>query len=100
MEIWLVGGAALVVLFLVINMFSLSLKLLWNGICGVVLLWLFNLLGGIFGVTIPIHFISALVAVVIVAVMAKKVVRHRFGLVFLSVVPGVVLMLLYQLMGH
>ena len=32
MEIWLVGGAALVVLFLVINMFSLSLKLLWNGI--------------------------------------------------------------------
>ena len=79
MEIWLVGGAALVVLFLVINMFSLSLKLLWNGICGVVLLWLFNLLGGIFGVTIPIHFISALVA-------------GFFG------VPG--LMLLYQLMGH
>ena len=30
--------------------------------------------------------ISALVAVVIVAVMAKKVVRHRFGLVCLSVV--------------
>ena len=81
MEIWLVGGAALVVLFLIINMFSLSLKLLWNGICGVVLLWLFNILGGPFGVTIPIHFISALVA-------------GFFG------IPGVVVMLLYQLMGH
>ena len=81
MEIWLVGGAALVVLFLITNMFSLPLKLLWNGICGVVLLCLFNILGGLFGVTIPIHFISALVA-------------GFFG------IPGVVVMLLYQLMGH
>ena len=73
------GG--LVVLFLIINMFSLSLKLLWNGICGVVLLWLFNMLGGIFGVTIPIHFATALVA-------------GFFG------IPGVIFILLVQLMGH
>ena len=62
-------------------MFSLSLKLLWNGICGVVLLWLFNMLGGIFGVTIPIHFATALVA-------------GFFG------IPGVIFILLVQLMGH
>ena len=80
MEMWLAAGAALVVLFFVINMFSLSLKLLWKGICGVILLWLFNLVGGIFGVTIPIHFISALVA-------------GFFG------VPGVIVMLLMQVMG-
>ena len=80
MEMWLAAGAALVVVFFVINMFSLSLKLLWNGICGVILLWLFNLVGGIFGVTIPIHFISALVA-------------GFFG------VPGVIVMLLMQVMG-
>ena len=80
MEMWLAAGAALVVLFFVINMFSLSLKLLWNGICGVILLWLFNLVGGIFGVTIPIYFISALVA-------------GFFG------VHGVIVMLLMQVMG-
>ena len=40
MEVWAVGAAALVVLFIVINMFSLSLKLLWNGFCGMVLLWI------------------------------------------------------------
>ena len=80
MEMWLVAGAALVVLFFVINMFSLSLKLLWNGICGVILVWLFNLVGGIFGATIPINFVSALVA-------------GFFG------VPGFILMLLYRFMS-
>ncbi|WP_432642631.1 pro-sigmaK processing inhibitor BofA family protein [Acidaminococcus sp.] len=80
MEMWLVAGAALVMLFFVINMFSLSLKLLWNGICGVILVWLFNLVGGIFGATIPINFVSALVA-------------GFFG------VPGVILMLLYRFMS-
>lgn len=80
MEMWLAAGAALFVLFFVINMFSLSLKLLWNGICGVILLWLFNLVGGIFGAVIPINFVSALVA-------------GFFG------VPGVIVMLLMQFMG-
>lgn len=80
MEMWLAAGAALVVLFFVINMFSLSLKLLWNGICGVILLWLFNLVGGIFEAVIPINFVSALVA-------------GFFG------VPGVIVMLLMQFMG-
>ena len=55
-------------------------RLLWNGLCGVVLLWLFNMLGGIFGVSVPVNFISALVA-------------GFFG------VPGVIFLLIYQLMG-
>ena len=81
MEVWAVGAAALVVLFIVINMFSLSLKLLWNGFCGMVLLWIFNMVGSLVGVTLHIDVVSALVA-------------GFFG------VPGVVLMLLYKLAGH
>ena len=80
MDVYIAAGVGLIVLFLFINMFSLSLKLLWNGLCGVVLLWLFNTLGGIVGVAIPVNFISALVA-------------GFFG------IPGVIFLLIYQLMG-
>jgi len=80
MEVYISAGIALVVLFIFINMFSLSLKLLWNGLCGVVLLWLFNMLGGIFGVAIPVNFISCVVA-------------GFFG------IPGVIFLLIYQLLG-
>lgn len=79
MEVWLAGAAALVVLFIIINFFSLSLKLLWNGVCGMVLLWIFNMLGSVFGVTVHINFVSCLVA-------------GFFG------IPGVIVMLLYQLL--
>ena len=46
-----------------------------------VLLWLFNLVGGIVGLHLEIGAVSALVA-------------GFFG------IPGVILLLLYQLMGH
>ena len=49
MEVWVFGLAALVILLIVVNIFSLSLKLLWNGVVGMILLWLFNLVGGIVG---------------------------------------------------
>ncbi len=81
MEVWLFGGAALVGLFILINIFSLSLKLLWNGIVGVVLLWLFNVVGSLAGLHLEINAITALVA-------------GFFG------IPGVILMLLYQLLGQ
>jgi inhibitor of the pro-sigma K processing machinery len=81
MEVWLFGGAALVGLFILINIFSLSLKLLWNGIVGVVLLWLFNVVGSLAGLHLEINAITALVA-------------GFFGS------PGVILMLLYQLLGQ
>lgn len=45
MEVWVFGLAALVILLIVVNIFSLSLKLLWNGVVGMILLWLFNLVG-------------------------------------------------------
>lgn len=81
MEVWVFGLAALVILLIVVNIFSLSLKLLWNGVVGMILLWLFNLVGGIVGLHLEIGTVSALVA-------------GFFG------IPGVILLLLYQLMGH
>ena len=81
MEVWVFGLAALVILLIVVNIFSLSLKLLWNGVVGMILLWLFNLVGGIVGLHLEIGAVSAFVA----------------G--FLGI-PGVILLLLYQLMGH
>ena len=75
------AGAALVVLFLIINMFSLSLKLLWNGI------WR----GG------------AAVAVQYAGRDLRSHHPHPFcnGLVagFFGI-PGVIFILLVQLMGH
>lgn len=81
MEVWVFGLAALVILLIVVNIFSLSLKLLWNGVVGMILLWLFNLVGGIVGLHLEIGAVSALAA-------------GFFG------IPGVILLLLYQLMGH
>ena len=62
MEVWVFGLAALVILLIVVNIFSLSLKLLWNGVVGMILLWLFNLVGGIVGLHLEIGAVSALVA--------------------------------------
>jgi inhibitor of the pro-sigma K processing machinery len=79
MDVWLFGVLALVGLFIVINFFSLSIKLLWNGIVGMILLWLFNMVGSIAGLHLQINAVTALVA-------------GFFG------VPGVILMLLYQML--
>lgn len=81
MEVWLYGGAALLGLLIVVKFFSLSIKLLWNGVVGVVLLWLFNMVGSIANLHLEINAVTALVA-------------GFFG------IPGVVLMLLYQLLGQ
>lgn len=53
---------AVIVLFLVVKFFSLSLSLVWNGIVGAVLLWGLNLVGGLFGFTIDITIFKALIA--------------------------------------
>ncbi|MCH3950477.1 MAG: pro-sigmaK processing inhibitor BofA family protein [Acidaminococcus sp.] len=79
MEVWLFGVLALVGLFIVINFFSLSIKLLWNGIVGMILLWLFNMVGSLAGLHLEINAVTALVA-------------GFFG------VPGVIFMLLYQML--
>ena len=62
MDILFSGVIAVVVLYLLVKFFVLPFKLVWNGICGVVILWLANLLGGIIGLHLNITIISALIA--------------------------------------
>ncbi len=80
---FIVGSViAIGILFFLVNFFSLSIQFLWNGICGVVLLWVVNMISSITGLTtlhINVGVVTALVA-------------GFFG------VPGVVLILAYQLM--
>ena len=83
MEVMIPAIIALAVLFFLVNFFSLSIYFLWNGICGVVLLWIVNLMSSVTGLSslhIEVGVVTALVA-------------GFFG------VPGVVVLLAYQLMS-
>ena len=52
-----------IILVIIVKLLSLPFKLVWNGIIGAIMLWLANLLGGaVFGVTIKITIIKALIA--------------------------------------
>ena len=53
--------AAIVVLLLLVNLFSLPLKLVWNGLIGGATLWLINLVGSAFSFHIDITVIKALI---------------------------------------
>lgn len=82
MELMIPAIIAVGVLFFLVNFFSLSISFVWNGICGVILLWAVNLISSITGLSslhIEIGVVTSLVA-------------GFFG------VPGVVLILAYQLM--
>jgi inhibitor of the pro-sigma K processing machinery len=70
---------AIVVLFLIVQFFSLSLAFVWNGVIGGIMLWVLNLVGGMFSFHIPITIISALIA-------------GFFG------IPGVVAIVIYHLL--
>lgn len=76
-------GIGLLALWLICKLLGMSIKIIWklvvNALIGAVILILFNLIGGIFGVTIGITFLTALIAGV-------------FG------VPGVIVLLLIQLL--
>ena len=61
--------------------FRLVIKLIYNGVVGGIMLWLFNLVGSHLGFVLPINPITALVA-------------GFLGL------PGVVLMILYYWLGR
>ncbi|MDD3396380.1 MAG: pro-sigmaK processing inhibitor BofA family protein [Acidaminococcaceae bacterium] len=78
MEVMLPAVIAFVVLFLVVKFFSLSFSLVWNGLVGVVMLWLLNMVGGLIGIHLEISVITALIA-------------GFFG------IPGIVVMLIYNL---
>ena len=79
MEALIPWGIALVVLYLIVTFFSLSLAFVWNGVIGGIMLWLLNLVGGIFSFHVPITIVSALIA-------------GFFG------VPGVVAVVIYNLL--
>lgn len=57
---------AIVAIFVIGKIFSWPLKvllnLIMNGIAGGILLWLINLVGGNFGLIIPINIVTALIA--------------------------------------
>lgn len=58
----LYGIAAIIVLFIILKIFKWPLKILLNGIFGVVLLYIVNLVGANFGFSIGINVVTALIA--------------------------------------
>ncbi len=74
----LLVGVAL--LLMVVKLLSMPFKLVWNGICGALLLWLVNLFGSFVGFGLKITVVKALIA-------------GFFG------VPGAVAVILFELFG-
>ena len=52
---------AIVVLLLLVKLFSLPFKLVWNGLIGGATLWLINLVGTVFAFHVEITVIKALI---------------------------------------
>lgn len=75
------GLLAILVLWVVLKLLSVSAKtlmtLLWNGIAGLILLFVFNLIGGIFGLQVEVNALNSIVAGI-------------FG------IPGIIILLLLQ----
>lgn len=75
------GIIAIIVLWGILKLLSVSTKtlmtLLWNGIVGLVLLFVFNLVGGIFGLQVEVNALNSVVAGI-------------FG------IPGIIVLLLLQ----
>ncbi len=72
------AAIGVVLLYLIIKLFKLPIKILLNGIVGVLLLYVTNFIGAYFGFAIGINAVTALIA----------------G--FLGI-PGVIVLILYQL---
>ncbi len=53
---------AIILLLLVTKFFSFSFKLVYNGLIGVVALWVINLFGSFFGITLAINVVNSLIA--------------------------------------
>ncbi|MDR3348218.1 MAG: pro-sigmaK processing inhibitor BofA family protein [Acidaminococcales bacterium] len=68
---------ALAALFVVVKIFSLPLRFIYNGLMGAALLWLLNIFGAVFGLSIGITAVNSLVA-------------GFFG------VPGIIFLLVYK----
>ncbi len=79
MDVLMSGIIGVVVLFLFVKFFTLPFKLVWNGVCGVVILWLVNMVGSLINFRLDITVITALIA-------------GFFG------IPGVFCLIVYQLL--
>ena len=51
-----------VLLLIVVKLLSMPFKLVWNGICGAILLWLVNIVGSFVGFGLKITVFKALIA--------------------------------------
>ena len=51
-----------VLLLVIVKLLSMPFKLVWNGICGAILLWLVNVLGAFVGFGLKITILKALIA--------------------------------------
>ena len=72
--------AGVLIVLAAVKLLSLPFKLVWNGICGAVLLWLVNLLGIMVGFHMKITLLKALIA-------------GFFG------IPGAVAVVLFEIFG-
>ena len=52
----------IVLLLIVVKLLSMPFKLVWNGICGAILLWLVNIVGSFVGFGLKIPVFKALIA--------------------------------------
>lgn len=67
-------------LLIIVKLLSMPFKLVWNGLCGAVLLWVVNLIGALVGFGLKITVVKALIA-------------GFFG------VPGAIAVVLYELVS-
>lgn len=71
--------AGVLLLLVIVKLLSMPFKLVWNGLCGALLLWFINLVGSLAGFAMKITVIKALIA-------------GFFG------VPGALAVVLYELL--
>ena len=58
-------GAGILILYILCKILTVPLRIIWkllvNAVIGIVVLFLFNLLGGLVGLSIPINAVNALI---------------------------------------
>lgn len=62
LEMLVYALVGLALLFLIIKLLKWPLKILINGVLGIILLYITNIIGGYIGFMVPINAISALIA--------------------------------------
>lgn len=69
---------SVVILLIVVKLFTLPIKFVWNGLMGAAILWLFNFVAGFFGFTVKITILKALIAGFFGVVGAAAVILYEF----------------------